>query len=194
VQGKKEEECKTIAVLKPRTPYRAALLDRQDNRSLPSVVYLSTPAEETLMPHLLLPFAVVSLAFAPLPFPKPDTAKADLGKMQGEWRCVSCILSGKPRDLVAHPITVTVKGDQMGFGTPDDTWRLVLDVKPGLRRIDFVRVKSLDGTDLIRGVYRLDGDTLTFCWRMGKDEKDRPTSLDPAQPEVWVYAFKRHKP
>jgi uncharacterized protein (TIGR03067 family) len=146
------------------------------------------------MSHLLLPLAVTSLAFAPLPFPKPVTAKSDLEKMQGEWRCVSCILDGKPRDLAAHPIIATVKGDRMGFGSPDDNWRLVLDVTPGARRIDFHRVKPLGGTDLLLGVYRLDGDTLTICWRMRKDAKDRPTSLDPAQPDVWVYAYKRHKP
>jgi uncharacterized protein (TIGR03067 family) len=107
---------------------------------------------------------------------------------------VSCILAGKPRDLASDPITATVKGDRMGFGSPDDNWRLVLDVKPGARRIDFHRVKPLGDSDLLRGVYRLEGDTLTMCWRMGKDEKDRPTGFDPAQRNVWVYVYKRHKP
>jgi uncharacterized protein (TIGR03067 family) len=143
-----------------------------------------------VLPH----YAVLSLAFAPAPFPRPGLSKADLEKMQGEWICISFLTEGRRHDLLAHPLTAKVQGDRMTFGSPDDTWRLTRDGGGIARHIDFHRVKPLGGIDLIRGVYRLDNDTLTICWCLRKEEKDRPTGFDPAQPNVWVHVYKRKKP
>jgi uncharacterized protein (TIGR03067 family) len=149
------------------------------------------------MHRALLLLAVVCLAFAPAPFPKPkkpDLRKADLKRMQGEWTCVSFIIAGVRQDLSTHTRTARVKGNLMAFGRPEDTWRLTLDATGVPGRIDFHRVKPLGGIDLIRGVYRLDGDMLTICWRLSKEEKDRPTGFDLAQPNVWVHVYKRQEP
>jgi uncharacterized protein (TIGR03067 family) len=146
------------------------------------------------MSRVLPVLAALSLApaFAPVPpyRPKPALGKADLEKMQGVWACVSSFVDGDQRDVSKAPVTATIKGDLCTFGTPDDTWRLVLDAAGVNRRIDLHRVRPLGGIDLVRGIYRLEGDKMTVCWRMRKGEKERPVSFDPAQPNVWLFVYK----
>jgi hypothetical protein len=40
------------------------------------------------------------------------------------------------------------------------------------------------------GLCRLEGDTLTMCFRDG-DETGRPTSFDPTQKGVWLQVYRR---
>lgn len=142
------------------------------------------------MRRLLLPFALLSLGFAPAPFLAPSKPGGDdLKRMQGIWACVSLITDGGTHDLTKSRITATVKGDRMCFGSPSDTWQMKFDWTSSPRRVDFHRVKKT-GTNLLTGVYKLEGDKLTICWRLSKD---RPVNFSPTQPGVWVYVFQRKR-
>ena len=139
---------------------------------------------------ILLLLAVFSLAFAPASKPKGEN---ELKKMQGKWSREACTIDGKSGVERPGSVTVTISGDQLTFGTPDDTWKLTLDPAAKPSSIDFRRVKEVGHCDAIQGIYRLEGDTLTICWRVSNEDLGRPTSFDPAQTDVWVQVLKRKK-
>jgi uncharacterized protein (TIGR03067 family) len=145
--------------------------------------------------HSILLLPVLSLALAPAPFLRPSKTPADdMKQMQGEWACASYIIEGKPRDVVARPLTITIRGNLMSFGSPTDTWRVNLKWLGHVRCMDLDRAGRTAGTDLSLGIYRLKGDTLTICWRDLSKDKARPLSFNPAQPGVWVSVWKRKGP
>jgi len=49
------------------------------------------------------------------------------------------------------------------------------------------------GPESILGIYKLEGDTLTYCYTHTFDETDRPADFKP-QEGVVVAVFKRQKP
>lgn len=74
-----------------------------------------------------------------------------------------------PADKVAQLI-LTFKGDQVRINGRDAA-TIKLDATKTPSAVDFV--DTSDKAD--RGVYILDGDTLTFCMALAESGKDRPT-------------------
>jgi uncharacterized protein (TIGR03067 family) len=137
--------------------------------------------------------AALALGFAPAPPPRPKkapTSEGDLKALSGKWRRTSLMLNGKRHGEIPGSVVVTVKGDVLSFGSPGDTWKVALDATKAPRRLDCTNVT---GGNTYWGVYRLDGDSFTLCWRSGATEADRPAGFDPQQPNVWVHAFERVK-
>jgi uncharacterized protein (TIGR03067 family) len=143
----------------------------------------------------MLPLAaLVSLGFAPAPVPKPikpDANKDDLKKLQGAWVRVHLTINGKPRQANC---TITIRGDRLQFPVPSDAWLIHLDPSKKPKVFDYKgatpSVKDID----YRGVYRIEGDTLTICMRQGGAEKDRPHDFDANKQGLWLQVFKRKKP
>src|SRR3954463_13989149 len=108
--------------------------------------------------------AVLSLAFAPAPFPRPgkrgDTNEGDLKKLQGAWVRVQLGISMQPGP---DNCAVTISGTRLQFPSKDDAWTLTLVATKKPKQIDARRVSNQK--DVFQGVYRLEGDTLTVCWR-----------------------------
>jgi uncharacterized protein (TIGR03067 family) len=108
---------------------------------------------------LLVPLLLLSLGFAPVPFPKPPKAKpvdADLMALQGAWletnrSQVVYVFAGKK-------VTVTQSG------TLCSNWVMSLDTAKTPKAMDLAGVL---GT--IPYKYRLEGDTLTLI--LGKDNR-----------------------
>jgi uncharacterized protein (TIGR03067 family) len=139
----------------------------------------------------LLAVVVVSLAFAPAPFPRParrDSHESDLKKLQGLWWVVRHTVDGSEALGLA---TVTITGDRLQFPSPDEAWTITLDVARTPRWIDLVPVNQ--PASCFRGIYRVQGNKLTICLRQEASPADRPTSFDPRQKRVWYLVFERRK-
>jgi uncharacterized protein (TIGR03067 family) len=153
-------------------------------------------------PTVLL-LASLSLAFTPAPFGKPDTSKADLAKMQGTWKLVSYVICGAnklPADHLPadHRVFVVFNGNRcnVALGSPlalSEKWTVTLDGRKQPKAIDLKGAdRGIKGCEY-RGVYTLDGDTLTICSTGSKRESDRPKLLSVKQPGQWLEVFKRAK-
>lgn len=130
------------------------------------------PVPTGLLSAVLVAFAA-SAEGAPAPFPKAARSHADLPRVQGEWVAVSYQArsgSGAP----GNPKEVTVRFDGrtltvMQFGRPLHSGAVALARSGAVGRIDYTREKTR-----AIGIYRLQGGTLTVCWRY---DGVRPTSF-----------------
>jgi uncharacterized protein (TIGR03067 family) len=132
--------------------------------------------------------AVVSLGFAPLPFPKPDPSKKDLQRMQGTWVLVASHRDGMRADL-RHEAVWLITGDVLTIsldGTPERPRLIKLDGRTAPGSIDLSPGRP--GDHPLAGRYRVDGDTLTI--RIGVE---RPPDLSGRGPGNGVWVFKRRK-
>jgi uncharacterized protein (TIGR03067 family) len=131
---------------------------------------------------------------APAPLPKPDPSKAELRKLQGEWVSVSFHRGGVPEEVDPSASRMVIAGDRMtyGEGRGAQTFLITLDARKRPKVFHTRGTKEL-ARSTTRGVYRLDGDTLTRCFvGSGKDE-DRPTDFSGARPGHIRRVYKRLK-
>jgi uncharacterized protein (TIGR03067 family) len=138
------------------------------------------------MRRVLLLIVVLSLGFAPAPFPKQrraDDSQRDLQAMQGKWTAE-----------FADSASITIVGDRMVY-TADYGWKFTLNAKTTPKRIEALGAgPSLAGKTRL-GIYRLEKDKLTICWRQDSVSKpDWPMSFEPAQKDVWIEVFTPVKP
>ena len=114
---------------------------------------------------------------------KDDPSRKDLDKIQGRWDYVSVKRNGK--EFTADQLKgrySEYKGDkftvsQDGKAVQTSTFKLDPAKTPG--QIDLMN----DGPGeqpTVKGIYKIEGDTLTICWAIPAAGKDRPTEFKPA--------------
>src|ERR1700733_13562766 len=84
------------------------------------------------MRRVLPLIAVLSLSFAPAPFPKPakpESSKEDLKKMQGTWTRVSVTIQGQKVEERPGTIAIVITGTHLQFPDPLDGWTITVDAK-----------------------------------------------------------------
>ena len=146
---------------------------------------------------LVLAVAVLALGFAPAPFPKPprpDGAKEELKKLEGTWLVVRRTRQGSPVPQ-RGVTTVVIAGDRLQFivdGMVRTEWTITLDVTKTPRVFDRTKVGKPPGV-VLRGIYRLEGDTLTLCYRQEGTAAQRPTDFDASKPGAWLQVSTRKK-
>jgi uncharacterized protein (TIGR03067 family) len=142
---------------------------------------------------LFLATAILLLGFAPAPFPKPSRGKAggareELKKMQGTW-VVHQALGGTT--FHQKDLTAVIRGDRLKYllhGKVRTEWVIILDTSRTPKVFDHKRV---GGNDILRGIYRVQGDTFIICYRQESAESRRPTAFDGSKPDIWVSTFQR---
>ena len=142
------------------------------------------------MRRAMLLLAVVCLAFAPAPLPKPDR-RSDAQKLEGEWERVRLYNGGSVFPEKPGEVTLTISGTVAAFslrGMEQTKWDVKLAPLKSPKGLDLVGQGDSNGT-IQHGIYRLEGGTLTYCYHGSA----RPTSFDPAAPGVFIQVLKRKK-
>ena len=137
------------------------------------------------MRHALPLLAVLCLAFAPAPLPKQCHADSqrELQAMQGAWI-----------ERFSGSAVVTIIGDRMEY-SPNYTWKLMLYTKANPKRVTATGVGSEVAGETRQGIYRLEGEKLTICWRRNSVSKlEWPVSDAPFHKDFWIEVFSRVKP
>jgi uncharacterized protein (TIGR03067 family) len=125
--------------------------------------------------------------------PKPDRP-SDLEKMQGTWYRTDLTIAGEVQDEKPGEVKIEIKGTRLQFPTPEDSWTITLDAKRDPKWFDYRGNKPPNTDTIHRGIYRLEGDTLTICTVRNGDEKDRPTKFESTGGAVWLQVYKRQRP
>jgi hypothetical protein len=149
--------------------------------------------------------AVLSLAFAPAPFPKP--IRGDLKELLGEWVLVSESYGGKVQPLRA--VSITFYRDYVALKHKDgtsrweckvwthaqpkafDRWHEFKEESPYARLV----LGSAKGTLLIKHVYRVSGEELVTCHNINpKQSHIHPSNLSGKGGACCLQVWKRKKP
>jgi uncharacterized protein (TIGR03067 family) len=110
-------------------------------------------------------------------------AEEELAKLAGTWTLESRSSGGKEfKQAKALQLQVRIEGDKWTVlvkGRPTDTDRIVLDPTQDPKTID--RIAEKDGrTTTVRGIYKVEGDTLTVANGAANDKK-RPEKFESAE-------------
>lgn len=134
--------------------------------------------------------AVLPLAFAPAPFPKPNTDKDDLKRMQGSWVLTFNVQDGV-RENMKEKVIWQIK-ENCVFSVENrkemPSFFFALDARSTPRGID-IRDSPKEKPRLF-GRYSVEGDTLKIC--IGKEK--RPVDLSGGEGTFGVWVLKRQKP
>jgi uncharacterized protein (TIGR03067 family) len=135
------------------------------------------------MRRVLLLLALLSLAFAPAPFPKPPGAKGSLAvkNLVGTWRIAAIYhypnrVPREPARAGATHVTITATGWEFK-GSAAASYELRLDPTKQPAELDFIRPGQ--GTPHGRGLIRREGRALRVIYQWGSS---RPTGFE-SQPK-----------
>ena len=144
------------------------------------------------------PSVLVGLALAvAAPGPKAGPKK-DPPSVVGTWVAESVVVGGQAGPIPEGGSTFTLMADgkmivREGTKAKPEEETYTLDPKKDPPHIDVV---PGDGGRMVilRGIYKVDGDTLTLCLGVGREAADRPATFEsPAGSMVMLLTLKRAK-
>jgi uncharacterized protein (TIGR03067 family) len=156
---------------------------------------METPAMNArlMLSTPLLFLATCAAAFAPAPVykepPKPTRSSLEQA-MQGTWgrELLAKGKGGPPRGVGGRRSRVRIEGT---------TWRTLLSSPAGEERVGITYEMHLDArrdppaldlkmptsSRVMRGIVKVEGDRLTFCYTRSENEEDRPKAFTATQTE-----------
>ena len=122
-----------------------------------------------------------------------DAAEEYLKKLQGEWVLVSFKKEGE--DLPAKAIEatrLTVKGEQWLYKSDIGEWSTTFKIDPSKtpKTIDMT-IGTGKTARRQRGIYKIDGDTLTICRAAGRGDEERPKEFPGDHKGLVLIVWKR---
>jgi uncharacterized protein (TIGR03067 family) len=121
--------------------------------------------------------------------PKPDDVKKEFEALSGTWKITKMELEGK--DLLANFGEVEAEIKDKELTSPGIAADLKLDPSKKPKAIDLSYTEGPSAGKTVKGIYKLDGDTLAIC-RALKEEDERPTEFSaPADSGKMLFEFKR---
>jgi uncharacterized protein (TIGR03067 family) len=143
------------------------------------------------MRRILPLLALLSLAFAPAPFPKPKKQVDGLKALEGKWKILSRTHEGRN---VSHVVdTVEVTAGRWTYYNATRTWSAAWTVSlagKGGPPWSF-DTKAEKSNSVSFGVFDIKGDTLTRCYT--RTTTDRPKDFDGSKPGRWLEVYQRIK-
>jgi uncharacterized protein (TIGR03067 family) len=112
--------------------------------------------------------------------------------VEGEWTVESVLVGGKPDGVIQqNPINkIVITSDKwivVRGGKPAYETNLTLDPKQDPPHLDLAA--PIQGADVTKAIYKLDGDTLIICYVQGGD---RPAKVEsPTDSNVRMVTLKR---
>ncbi|MDQ6432508.1 TIGR03067 domain-containing protein [Mesorhizobium sp. LHD-90] len=128
----------------------------------------------------LAPILLWLVAAATLGLAQPAVAAEEL---QGTWVATKVVSEGKPAEnLVGHRLTFDGANFQIRSSDGKTIFAGTTSVDPAARpaSIDFVNTQGDAVGKTWKGIYALDGDTLSICDNSPNLEAGRPTALEAA--------------
>jgi uncharacterized protein (TIGR03067 family) len=147
------------------------------------------------MRRVLSLLALVCLAFAPAPFPKPerDRSCAHLEAVQGQWVRTFASLGGRRVTTYSLHDVATIGGNRWSEGKAEWTFKLTGRRSSGRIDMESTPASAARGFPSCEGIYKLEGDTLTIC-TVAVAQGERPSSFEHPKPGVWLEVYKRKRP
>lgn len=110
-----------------------------------------------------------------------QVAEKAMDQLQGTWRATRAERDGRPAaDVVGHRLTVAGDHFQIRSGEGKSLYAgsVRLDPKAGPAAIDFHHTEGTLRGKTWKGVYALDGDTLTVCDNAADLDRARPAAFE----------------
>ena len=145
------------------------------------------------MRHSLTPLIVLLAGLVVGRLHAEDTNAADLTAIAGQWQLMSIEFAGELRDVPGGDEAVVVFKDDKAFVKEVEQFSFKLDSTTDPKIIDFTRTADPDKGQILEGIYKLDGDTLTVCLWSGMGTKSRPSEFATKPGTVHVLVVMKRK-
>jgi uncharacterized protein (TIGR03067 family) len=139
-------------------------------------------------------YLIVALAVLAAADPTPRDGSAAVREFEGTWQLVSAVTDGKPTPAdVVSKIRVVIKDGKHSVFFNGQAVVKQIPFKVDTARTPWTATDTLPDGNQIKGIYKLDGDTLTSC--VAEPGKARPTEFaSKAGSGHTLRIFKRAKP
>ncbi len=133
-----------------------------------------------------LPLVVVALFSSRLA--SAEDGKASLQDLQGTWKCLWFESNGVKQEKSPTDARLVIDDDRWNWA---NRWKCTIAVdtatSPSVINLE-------ENGRSVEGIFRLEGDRLTFCWRPVGAVKERPTKFTTKEGDgCQVVAFEREK-